>query len=88
MANFTNLSGLADDIFQNELDSTGASLSSVSGWLKENLGTLNTYLYTNFSGINNGNGNLVSGMGLEEADIYKEMYLYHYFQLNPEPRLN
>ncbi len=79
MALFTNLSGLADDIFSNELDSTGASLSSVSGWLKENLGTLNTYLYTNFSGINDGDGNVVSGMGLEEADIYKEMYLYHHY---------
>lgn len=76
MANYTNLANLANDIFVHELDSTGASLSSVSGWLNENLGMLNTYIYTNFSGANNGD---VSGMGLEEQDIYKEMYLYHYY---------
>mgnify|MGYP000394252747 CR=1 FL=1 len=75
MALYTNLANLANDIFVNELDSTGASLSSVSGWLNENLGMLNTYIYTSFSGSNNGD---VSGMGLEEQDIYKEMYLYHH----------
>jgi len=70
-----SISGLANDIFVNELDSTGVTESSVSGWLSENIGMLNTYLYTSFSG----DGDNVSGLGLEEQDIYKEMYLYHYY---------
>jgi len=75
MALYGNISGLANDIFVNELDSTGVTFTSVSGWLNENIGMLNTYLYTSFSGSDG----QVSGMGLEERDIYKEMYLYHYY---------
>ena len=75
MAITGSISGLATDIFENELDSTGVTLSSVSGWLNENFGLLNNYLYTSLSG----SGDSVSGMGLEERDIYKEMYLYHHY---------
>jgi len=70
-----NISGLATGIYEYELDSTGVTFGSISGWLNENVGMLNTYLYTSFSGQNGE----ISGMGLEEADIYKEMYLYHYY---------
>ena len=80
-----NISGLAVDIFKHEFDATfigngatsnGVSLTSISGWLNENFGLLNTYIYTNMSG----NGiNEVAGFNLEEQDIYKELYLYHYY---------
>ena len=70
-----NISGLATGIYEYELDSTGVTFGSISGWLNENVGMLNTYLYTSFSGEDGE----ISGMGLEEADIYKEMYLYHYY---------
>jgi hypothetical protein len=76
----SSISGLATDIYNNELDATGVTLASVSGWLSENLGMLNTYLYESFSGVEQGNGDtLVSGLNLEEQDIYKEFYLYHYY---------
>ena len=68
-----NISGLATQVYHNEFDSTGVSHSTISGWFENNLGTLNNYLYTSFSGV----GGDIPGMGLEEADIYKEMYLYH-----------
>ena len=71
----SNVSGLATDIFENELDSTGVTLASVSGWLEENVGMLNTYIYTSLSGTTGH----ISGMNLEERDIYKELYLYHYY---------
>ncbi len=70
-----NISGLATGIYDRELDSTGVTFDSISGWLNENVGLLNTYLYTSFSGENG----TFANMGLEEADIYKEMYLYHYY---------
>ena len=70
-----NISGLATGIYEYELDSTGVSFNSISGWLNENVGLLNTYLYTSFSG----QAGEIPGMGLEESDIYKEMYLYHYY---------
>jgi hypothetical protein len=75
MAVTGSISALAQNIFVNELDSTGVTEASVSGWLSGNLGLLNTYLYTSLSGV----GDIVTGLGLEEQDIYKEMYLYHYY---------
>jgi hypothetical protein len=71
-----NISDLATGIYEYELDSTGVTFNSISGWLNENVGLLNTYLYTSFSGSDG----VISGMGLEEGDIYKEMYLYHYYK--------
>lgn len=71
----SSISGLANDIFVNEFDSTGISVGSISGWLDANVGQLNTVLFTSFSGQD---GN-ISGMQLEEANIYKEMYLHHYY---------
>jgi hypothetical protein len=71
----SDISGLATGIFDKEFDGTGVTFNSISGWLSENVGTLNNYLYTSFSG----NGVTISGMGLEEESIYKEMYLYHYY---------
>ena len=45
------LEDLASGIVEYEFDSdTGiATVASVSGWLHENLGKLNTYIYTDFS---------------------------------------
>ena len=71
----SDISGLATDIFEREFDETGVTFNSISGWLNDNVGRLNNYLYTSFSG----NGATISGMGLEEEAIYKEMYLYHYY---------
>ena len=71
----SSISGLANDIFVNELDSTGTSFSAVSGWLNENVGMLNTHLYTSFSGASG----QISGLGLEESYIYKHMYLSHHY---------
>tara|TARA_X000001382_G_scaffold104235_1_gene79245 strand:+ start:94 stop:555 length:462 start_codon:yes stop_codon:yes gene_type:complete len=70
-----NIGDIATEIYHSEFDSTGVSSTAISGWFANNVGMLNTYLYTNFSGDNG----VISGMGLEEADIYKEMYLYHYY---------
>ena len=58
----SDISGLATDIFEREFDETGVTFNSISGWLNENVGRLNNYLYTSFSG----NGATISGMGLEE----------------------
>ena len=70
-----NIADLATQVYHNEFDSTGVSQTTISGWFENNLGMLNTYLYTSFSGANG----QINGFGLEEADIYKEMYLYHHY---------
>tara|TARA_B110000483_G_scaffold211124_1_gene258643 strand:- start:1079 stop:1519 length:441 start_codon:yes stop_codon:yes gene_type:complete len=69
------IANLANSIFINEFDSAGVSETSISGWLDNNLGQLNNVLYTSFSGANG----YISGFGLEEESIYKEMYMYHYY---------
>jgi hypothetical protein len=71
----SNIGDLANSIYVNEFDSTGVTVEAISGWLENNIGQLNNVLYTSFSGEN---GN-VSGLNLEEQNIYKQMYLYHYY---------
>ena len=71
----STIGNLSNSIFVNEFDSAGVSETSISGWLDNNIGKLNNVLYTSFSGINGE----ISGFGLEEESIYKEMYLYHYY---------
>lgn len=70
----SEISNLADSIYANEFDSNSgeASYTHISGWLSENLGLLNTLINTSFSGQN-------PGLGLEEQAIYKEVYLYNYY---------
>ncbi len=78
------LESLASGIVTTEFDSdTGiATVASVSGWLYENLGQVNTYLYTNFSGDD------ASGtygfMDIEAQNVLKELYLSNYY--NKEAR--
>jgi hypothetical protein len=72
----SNIGTLATSIFENEFDSTGVTLASISGWLENNIGELNNLLYTSFSGV----GGDVSGLNLEEQNIYQEMFLHHYYK--------
>ncbi len=70
----SEISDLADSIYASEFDSDSEAinLSTLNGWLEENLGLLNTLINTSYSGIN-------PGMGLEEKAIYKQIYLYNYY---------
>ena len=71
----SNIGDLANSIYVNEFDSTGVTVDAISGWLENNIGQLNNVLYTSFSGDNGD----VDGLNLEEQNIYKQMYLYHYY---------
>ena len=68
------LEDLASGIVQYEFDSdTGiATVANVSGWLYENLGQVNTYLYTEFSGVD-------ASLDIEAQSILKELYLSNYY---------
>ena len=73
------LEDLASGIVVTEFDGdTGiATVSNVSGWLFENLGQLNTYLYTDFT------GSQASGtygeLDIEAQNILRELYLKNYY---------
>ena len=75
----TVLEDLASGIVVTEFDGdTGiATVANVSGWLYENLGQVNTYLYTDFT------GDLASGtygvMDIEAQNVLKELYLSNYY---------
>ena len=73
------LEDLASGIVETEFDGdTGiATVSSVSGWLFENLGRLNTHIYTDFSG-SSATGTY-GVMDIEAQNILKELYLYNYY---------
>jgi len=78
------LEDLASGIVTTEFDGdTGiATVASVSGWLYENLGQVNSYLYTNFSG-DNATGTY-GFMDIEAQNVLKELYLSNYY--NKEAR--
>ena len=78
------LEDLASGIVETEFDSdTGiATVAAVSGWLYENLGKLNTYIYTDFTG-NTANGTY-GQIDIEAQNILKELYLNNYY--NKEAR--
>ena len=85
------VSTIATGIFNDEFDSdTGFStLSFISGWLANNVGLLNTQLYTAYSGSGAASDDseypgdtILSPSGrfrFEEADIYKQIYLTNYY---------
>ena len=73
------LEDLASGIVTTEFDSdTGiATVVNVSGWLYENLGQVNTYLYTDFSG--EAASGTYGAMDIEAQNVLKELYLSNYY---------
>ena len=71
---------LADEIFGNEFDydSGYAQFYYISGWLGNNIGLLNTKLFTNFS-VDESNFIPTGEFKQEERSIYKQMYLYEFY---------
>ena len=70
----TTLGDLASGILNTEFDNdTGiATTGAISGWLYENLGRLNTYIYSDFSGPS-------ANVDTEAQNILKELYLCNYY---------
>lgn len=70
---------LATDIYDTEFDYASTEIErshkiqGISGWLLANEGLLNTLIYTNFSGVN-------PGFRLEEANIFKQLYISTYYK--------
>lgn len=81
-----DIGNLATSIWDNEFgDETGAlhrtsEISSISGWLSANVGQLNNYIYTSFSGASDGQMYPVGEFQLEEQNIFSQIYLSHYYK--------
>jgi hypothetical protein len=78
---------LADTVFVNEFDSDTnmATVLRISGWFENNIGELNTLLFTSFSGSGDpGHPHQafvpLGSFGFEESGIYKKLYLKHFYQ--------
>ena len=71
---------LADEIFANEFeyDSGYAQFFYISGWLANNVGLLNTKIYSQYS-VQNSNFEPTGFFQQEERSIYKQMYLYEFY---------
>ena len=80
------VSTIATGIYRDEFDSdTGyQSISKISGWLENNVGLLNTQIYTAFSGSGVTDGDTaIQATGeflYEESDIFKQLYLVEYYK--------
>ena len=78
---------LANTVFVNEFDSDTdmATLSQISGWFENNLGELNTVIFTSFSGSGVDNTDQViivpsGAFSTEESGIFKQLYLKHFYR--------
>ena len=71
---------LADEIFGNEFeyDSGYAQFYYISGWLANNVGMLNTKIYSQYA-VESGNFIPTGTFQQEERAIYKQMYLYEFY---------
>ncbi len=69
------ISDLALKTFQTEFDGdTGVMYQSyIQAWMEENIGQLNTLIYTSYSGTG-------AELDLESQSIYRQMYLSHYYK--------
>ncbi len=77
---------LANSVFVNEFDSDTdmATLSQISGWFENNVGVLNTAIFTSFSGSGAPSTDEVrivpnNSFRLEESGIFKQLYLKHFY---------
>ena len=76
---YNKIGTLASGIYYTEFDNlTGASqisgeIQSISGWLQENIGLLNSLINTSFSGEN-------PDWLLEEPNIYSQVYLANFYK--------
>jgi len=70
-----NLQQVASGIFFYEFDADASetNISMISGWMQANLGELNNLIFTNFSGAD-------ADFLPEQANIYKQLYLGHYYK--------
>ena len=70
-----NLFQVASGIFFYEFDAdtSEVNLSSISGWMEANLGELNNLIYSDLSGAG-------ADLTQEQANIYKHLYLGHYYK--------
>jgi hypothetical protein len=69
---------LAQEVVNDELSyldesQQNLSISRASGWMVNNLGILNNYIFTSYSGEN-------PGLKYEESSIYKLIYLKNYYK--------
>ena len=71
---------LADEIFANEFDydSGYAQFYYISGWLGNNIGLLNTKIFSQYS-VDGSNFVPTGAFKHEERAIYKQMYLYEFY---------
>ena len=72
---------LADEIFANtatKIAVGGFGFYFISGWLANNVGQLNTKIYTNFE-VSSSNFTPTGEFKQEERAIYKQMYLYEFY---------
>ena len=75
-----SIHNLADEIFANEFDydSGYAQFYYISGWLANNIGKLNTRLYSSFD-VSGSYFTPTGSFKNEERSIYKQMYLHEFY---------
>ncbi len=70
---------LASGIWEEIGSPTSQSINYISGWLVNNVGTLNNRINTCYSG--DGSGCIDPAIDIEEQGIYKEIYKLNYYTL-------
>ena len=82
---------LADQIFRELGEPTELTLPAISYWIRSNVGALNNYLNTGYI-VKEGTLELVDSnskeIGLDEAVVFKKMYMIHFYDLKIRKNIN
>ena len=71
---------IANEIFMELGEPTSLSIPPIAFWLRTNIGSLNSYLNTTFL-VDLSTFEISPAMGQEEKDIFKRLYLVHYYDV-------
>ena len=70
---------IADEIYEELGSPTDVSISSITYWLRNNVGKLNNLLGCSFS-ISESDYELTTSLDTQQKDIFKKIYLIYYYQ--------
>lgn len=70
---------IADEIYEELGSPTDVSISSITYWLRNNVGKLNNLLGCSF-GISESDYELTTSLDTQQKDIFKKIYLIYYYQ--------
>lgn len=82
---YSSIQELSSGLYEELGNPSGISVAYVSGWLCNNLGSLNIAIHTAYTGVS---GTISPWPGQEEQDILKELFTIKFYERSAASALN